>query len=271
MKNFLVLITILAFAIQTIANQSATSDQKETSAKSQEQKKNSNEKTSVDEILDETDFDPKDEADQIKKSKLNAKKLEEFVFMQNIFCFIGTQRYLSRPDPIIKKIKDNKDPKQTKKFLATIISRCQNDLLREDTMESLNHVQSKEDMEKFEFPFFKEFNLEEFLNLKDFELTKEEEENLENFEKTQKKFQKMRDEKKDSKSSKASTNLKGEEAEIDSDERKRKKIEAAKKSKWFTYPIFFAVIGFFIILAKFALKSTQPIEKESKKDKKKKA
>lgn len=212
-------------------------------------------------------MDPAKEAEVEEQAALIKKKLKEFQMMQHFFCFMGVRKYVQSKKQSLESFVKEGGNKAGQKLIATLFAACQEDTMQEEVMDKLFSVKNREEADQIEFPFYTAFDLPAFVDKKDFEMTDEDKKNLKLFDDVQKKFEKMaKDAKKERKA----------EEEEDEPERPtpKKRKASADMSPWVKYPIFLAVIGFVMFLAKLALKSTseppQRTRKKEEKDRKKK-
>ena len=206
-----------------------------------------------------------EEGDPKMNAELLEEKMREFRMMQNFFCYLGTQKYLARKSALIKDLIKNPSSAPSKKLLASVYSACQEDMQDEKTMDEVMKIETREQAEELHFPFYDSFDMQKFLDEKNFELTEADKNNLKTFEKVQTQFEKVKKDKKQKNQKKIETEEDEEDAGL---KKKRKRAEAVKYSYWITIPVFAGVLGLFYFLAKFALKEPEVVV--SNKDKKKK-
>ena len=247
MQKIVALIFSLAFIAQTSFAQEAP---KETVS-------------STEEIQNEVTTE-KGETDPKINQELLEEKIREFQMMQNFFCYIGTQKYLAKKSPLIKDVVKNQSTPAWKKLLASVYSACQEDMLDEKVAEKVMKIESKEQADQINFPFYDSFDLKKFLDEKNFDMTEEDKVQLKTYEKVQTQFEDYK--KKDKKVKKEKKIVEDDEEDVPL--KKKKKVEAIKYSIWITIPVFAGMLGLFYFLAKFALKEPAPVV--SNKDKKKK-
>lgn len=199
-------------------------------------------------------------------AELIQKKLKEFQMMQNFFCFMAIRKYVNEKKGDLQPMVKDGGSKAAQKLIASLFGACQADSMEEDTMEKLMSVKNREEADKLEFPFYKNFDLAKFIQDRSYDLSEEDKSYLKTFDEVQKRFEKMA---KDSKKGRDEDDE--EEEEEKPTDAKRKRKLSSDISPWVKYPIFFGVIALIVGLAVKAVQATEePTQRSKKKDDKEK-
>lgn len=197
------------------------------------------------------------------------KKLEEFQMMQHFFCFIGVKKYINDNQKEITPIVEPNGQKAAQKLLSATFEACLEDTMKEETMQMMIGIKSREQLANLQFPFFKSFPLEKFGADANFELTDDDKQNLKIFEKVQKQFDKMYKKKNDKKAKTDDDD--DDDVQEDLSSAAKKKQKQKPTSSLLNYAVLLLVIGLLVVLAKAAIKATsndsKPMSNKEKKAK----
>ena len=222
--------------------------------------------------------EPDTAANKDQKDPLNdkdfQKKMGEFNQFQDFFCMMGLQKFITQNKDSLNPIIKSTNKLKIQKLAATLFGKCSQEVFSAGMLEAMLKFKSAGDIDKIDFPFMKDFNLEAFLTQSAFALTKEDEKILKRFDKAQKRMEKLAhkrtrgtaDADDDDQISEEESQNSGKSKEGDKDSSKKPK-KAIRYSSWLYIFVFAVVISLLVFLSWSVLGSEKPVQTQKKKKK----
>ena len=223
------------------------------------------------------DSEPEGGASDGPKTKVDPKdfqkKMDEFSGFQDFFCMMGLQKFITLNNDRLAPILKSSSKQRLQKLAATLFGKCTQDVFSEGMLEAMLKFKSKDDVDKVDYPFIKDFDLEGFLAQTDFSLTKENEKVLKRFNQAQKRMEKL------AKKRTRGTPEADDDDDKDDDEEKpdqgkesrasgkKTPRTATRYSSWLYVFVFGVVISLMVLLSWSVLASEKSSQTQKKKKK----